>query len=234
METKWLNTEEAADYLGMGKTKLYSLSQSGRIPVSKVGKKWLYEPQLLDDWLRANKGVESYFMDTAANIEGNTSLRDPQRDAYLRAYEFFSSRGKTAVIQLPVGCGKSGLASILPFGIAKGRVLIIAPNLTIKDELQKTLDITNKQKCFWRRMRVLEDRDMVTGPYVCTLDSGNLSVCEKSHIVVTNIQQLATNVDKWLAKFPPDFFDLIIVDEAHHGAAQSWKRVFEKFPNAKV
>jgi excisionase family DNA binding protein len=234
MQTKWLTTDEAAEYLGMGKTKLYSLSQSGRIPVSKVGKKWLYEPQLLDEWLRANRSIESYFMETAANIEGNPNLRDPQRDAYLRAYEFFSSGGKTAVIQLPVGCGKSGLASILPFGIAKGRILIITPNLTIRDELQKTLDITNRQKCFWRRMRVLEDGDMIAGPYVCTLETGNVSVCEQSHIIVTNIHQLATNADKWLNQFPPDFFDLIIVDEAHHGVASSWKLVFSRFPAAKV
>src|ERR1700733_330363 len=124
MGSKWLTTEEATAYLGMGKTKLYALSQTGRIPVSKVGKKWLYEQQALAEWLRANKGFETYFLDTAANIEGNTNLRDPQRDAYLRAYEFFTSGGEKAVIQLPVGCGKSGLAALLPFGIAKGRVLI--------------------------------------------------------------------------------------------------------------
>ena len=59
-------------------------------------------------------------------------------------------------------------------------------------------------------------------------------MCEKSHIVLTNIQQLGTNADKWLTKFPEGFFDLIIVDEAHHGAAASWKRVFKRFPNAKV
>lgn len=74
MEAKWLTTEEAAEYLGMGKTKLYSLSQSGRIPVSKVGKKWLYEQQALAEWLRANKSIESFFLDTAANVEGNASL----------------------------------------------------------------------------------------------------------------------------------------------------------------
>src|ERR1039457_4551024 len=152
MELKWLSTEAAASYLGLGKTKLYSLSQSGRIPVTKVGKKWVYEKQLLDEWLRANSQLTSYFTNVEADIENNTNLREPQRDAYLRAYEFFSSGETVAVIQLPVGCGKSGLASILPFGIAKGRVLIITPNLTIKDELQKTLDITNRQKCFWRRM----------------------------------------------------------------------------------
>jgi DNA repair protein RadD len=96
------------------------------------------------------------------------------------------------------------------------------------------MDITNRQKCFWRRMQVLEDKSMAAGPYVCTLDEGNVSISEKSHIVVTNIHQLATNIDKWLAKFASDFFDLIIVDEAHHGAAASWKKVFNKFPNAKV
>jgi len=234
MASKWLSTEEAAEYLGMGKTKLYALSQGGKIPVSKVGKKWLYEQQALDDWLRANKSLESFFLDTVASIEGNANLRDPQRDAYLRAYDFFSSGGKTAVIQLPVGCGKSGLASILPFGIARGRVLIITPNLTIKDELQKTLDITNRQKCFWRRMQVLTDADMMAGPYVCTLDTGNVSVCEQSHIVLTNIHQLATNADKWLNLFSTNFFDLIVVDEAHHGAASSWKLVFSRFSEAKV
>jgi DNA repair protein RadD len=234
MKSEWLTSEEAADYMGMGKTKLYALSQTGRIPVSKVGKKWLYEQRSLDEWLRATKNFASYFMETTANIENNPNLRDPQRDAYLRAYDFFSSGKQTAVIQLPVGCGKSGLASILPFGIAKGRVLVITPNLTIKDELQKTLDITNRQKCFWRRMQILADSDMIAGPYVCTLETGNVSVCEQSHIILTNIHQLATNADKWLNQFPADFFDLIIVDEAHHGVASSWKLVFARFPAAKV
>ena len=218
----------------MGKTKLYALSQTGRIPVSKVGKKWLYEQRALDEWLRANKNLASYFMETTANIENNPNLRDPQREAYLRAYDFFSAGKQRAVIQLPVGCGKSGLAAILPFGISQGRVLVITPNLTIKDELQKTLDITNRQKCFWRRMQILTDGDMIAGPYVCTLEAGNVSVCEQSHIILTNIHQLATNADKWLNQFAPDFFDLIIVDEAHHGAASSWKLVFSRFPAAKV
>ena len=230
----WLTTDEAAEYLGIGKTKLYAMSQAGELPASKLGKKWMYERSALDSWMKGNGSFTDFFLDAHAHIEENSDLRDAQRDAYARALDFFGRGGTKAIIQLPVGCGKSGVAAILPFGIAEGRVLILAPNLQIKEELQRTLDVTNKQKCFWRRMRVLEDKDMTHGPYVATLDSGNVSVCEKSHIVVTNIQQLAVNVDKWLSKFPVDFFDMIIVDEAHHGAAASWKRVFEKFPNAKV
>lgn len=230
----WMSTDEAADYLGIGKTRLYTLSRAGDLPATRLGKKWVYEREALAAWLRGRGTLSAFFTEAPAQIEDNTNLRDPQRDAYARAVEFFSGGGTKAIVQLPVGCGKSGLAALLPFGIAKGRVLILAPNLTIKDELQKTLDITNKQKCFWRRMRVLEDKDMVSGPFVATLESGNVSVCEKSHIVVTNIQQLAVNVDKWLTRFAADFFDMVIVDEAHHGAADSWKRVFDKFPNAKV
>jgi DNA repair protein RadD len=234
MKDALIGTEEAAEFLGLGKTKLYELTREGRVPARRVGKKWMYDRAELADWMRSSVRLENFFRETAANIDANTNLRDPQRDAHIQAAAFFHKWGRKALLQLPVGCGKTGLAAILPFGIADGRVLIIAPNLTIKDELFKALDITNKQRCFWRRMGVLEDKDMRNGPYVCTLDNGNLSVCEKSHIVLTNIHQLATNVDKWLTKFPEDFFDLIVVDEAHHGAAASWKLVFEKFPNAKV
>jgi DNA repair protein RadD len=75
---------------------------------------------------------------------------------------------------------------------------------------------------------------MLSGPLACTLDSGNISIATKSHIVITNVHQLATNVDKWLTQFPDDFFDMIIVDEAHHSAADSWQKVIERFPKAKV
>lgn len=234
MTSKWIGTEAAAEYVGIGKTKLYELTREGRIPAKRVGKKWMYDQTELAAWMQTSQRLEDYFQDTPFRIEDNPSLRDPQRDAYLQAAAYFQGGGRKALIQLPVGCGKSGVAAILPFGIAEGRVLVIAPNLTIKDELYKALDITNRQKCFWRQRGVLDDRHMVSGPYVCTLDTGNLSVCEKSHIVVTNIQQFGTNADKWLTKFPEDFFDLIIVDEAHHGAAASWKRVFARFPDAKV
>ena len=179
MSKTWIGTYEAANYVGIGKTKLYALTREGRIPTKRVGKKWMYDRTELDEWMHASQRLEDFFQDTPATIETNPNLRDPQCSAYIQAVAYFQRGGKKALIQLPVGCGKSGLAAILPFGIAEGRVLVIAPNLTIKNELYKALDITNKQKCFWRQRKVLEDRYMTSGPYVCTLDAGNLSVCRK-------------------------------------------------------
>lgn len=231
---QWLSLEEAATYLGLGKTALYTLAREGRIPTRKVGKKWIFEKAAVDAWIRANQPLESFFLNLDFNIENNNSLRDPQRDGYLRTYEFFRAGKNKAILQIPVGCGKTGLAALLPLGLAEGRAIVIAPNLTIKKGLYDAMDITNRQKCFWRKAGVLSQDQMVAGPLACTLDSGNISVAAKSHIVITNIQQLATNVDKWLAQFSDDFFDMIIIDEAHHSAAESWKKVVEHFPKAKV
>ena len=230
----WLSLDETASYLNMGKTALYGLARDGRIPARKIGKKWVFEKAGLDTWVRANQPLGSFFLNLDFNIETNDELREPQREGYIRTYEFFRAGKNKAILQIPVGCGKTGLACLLPLGLAEGRVIVIAPNLTIKAGLYDAMDITNRQKCFWRKGGVLRQSEMVAGPLACTLDSGNISVATKSHIVITNIQQLATNVDKWLTQFPDDFFDMIIVDEAHHSAAASWQKVIERFPNAKV
>ena len=230
----WMSIEDAAKYLGLGKTVLYSLVKEGNIPANKIGQKWLLDKHNLDAWVRANKPIESFFTNTDFNIDENPQLREPQIEAYKSLYDFFNSGNKTAIVQIPVGCGKTGLASIIPFGVAKGRVLVVSPNLTIKEGLFESFDVTNHQKCFWKKRSVLKNEDMIGGPFACTLDTGNISICKKSHIVITNVHQLATNTDKWLNKFTEDFFDLIIVDEAHYSPAKSWKQVLERFPEAKV
>lgn len=234
--SEWLNTEEAAKYLGISSSNLYSLAQQGRIPGNRLGKMWRFDRNELDSWVRANKSLDEFFTASDASIEDNLLLRDPQKEGYAAAYDFFLNSGEKAIIQLPVGCGKSGLIALLPFGIAKGRVLVISPNLTIRDELKKNLDITNKRSCFWNKCRVLSPETMSAGPYVAVLDGkdANIHDCEQSHIVLTNIQQLASSADKWLPTFPDKFFDLILVDEGHHSAASSWKKVFDRFPEAKV
>lgn len=230
----WMTIEEAAQYLSVGKTVLYALAREGQIPASRVGKKWTFEKDQLDTWVRAKQPIESFFTGLDFGIEENGALREPQREAYLRTYEFFAAGKNKAILQIPVGCGKSGLAAILPLGIAHGRVLVIAPNLTIRDGLYEAMDVTNRQKCFWRKASVLQNSQMISGPLAITLETGNIGVAEKAHIVITNIHQLATSVDKWLTQFPDRFFDMIVIDEAHHSAANSWKKVLERFPEAKV
>lgn len=51
-------------------------------------------------------------------------------------------------------------------------------------------------------------------------------------IVVGSVQTLMR--DKRLAQFANDYFDTIIIDEAHHAISDSYQKVLEHFPRAKV
>jgi len=234
--SNWMTTDEATKYLGIGKSKLYDLAQAGEIPRHKVGKTWKFYRNDLDAWVRASRPIKDFFTTVEYEIDENIELRDPQREAHAATLEHFGSSCDAAILQLPVGCGKSGLIALLPFGLAHGRVLVISPNITIRDGLYADLNITDRRSCFWRKRSILSPETMLVGPHVAVLDGkdANIHDCEKSHIVLTNIQQLASSADRWLPNFEDFFFDLILVDEGHHSAAKSWEKVFDRFPNAKV
>lgn len=180
-----------------------------------------------------NTEITEFFTNAQARIVKNPKLREPQREGYRAALQFFRREGgHRAIEQIPVGCGKSGLLTVLPFGIAEGRVLVIAPNLGIRDQMHEAFDVGSSE-CFYTKTQVLTNQS--EGPWVAKLDSeANRSDCDQAHVVVTNIHQLGANVDRWLPQFPADYFDLILVDEGHHNVAPSWQRVFDQFSAAKI
>uniref|UniRef100_UPI003F58073E DEAD/DEAH box helicase n=1 Tax=Mycolicibacterium obuense TaxID=1807 RepID=UPI003F58073E len=235
---------EAARYVGVSAQTLRRWDRDGTLSaVRRPGSDYRYyrradlEPFRLQ-YRRAEEaaalGADSIVFVTAnADIEANPLLRDPQRDAHRAVREHFADESGPAIVQIPVGCGKTGIMATLPFGIARGRVLVITPNLTIRKGVADAVDITSPQ-CFWTKCRVLSD--FTAGPWMAVLDGPNANLHDaiESHFVVCNIQQLASQADRWLPQFPEDFFDMILVDEGHHAAAESWQKVFAGFPNAKI
>ncbi|HIH1544207.1 TPA: DEAD/DEAH box helicase [Salmonella enterica] len=175
----------------------------------------------------------SYFFDTAVNIEGNTKLRAPQIEAYIKIKDFFSDEeNKEALVVLPTGTGKSGLISIAPFGVARKKVLIITPGLITKDSIRKTQEVLANN--FWVNFDIVfSSKEIpIVNEYSADLSDEHLL---SSHIVYSNIQKVASTRDNALInRVPSDFFDLIIIDEAHHAPAQSWRDTLRYFSNAKI
>lgn len=175
----------------------------------------------------------SYFFDTAVNIEGNTKLRAPQIEAYIKIKDFFSDEeNKEALVVLPTGTGKSGLISIAPFGVAHKKVLIITPGLITKDSIRKTQEVLADN--FWVNYDIVfSSKDIpIVNEYSADLSDEHLL---SSHIVYSNIQKVTSTRDNALTnRVPSDFFDLIIIDEAHHAPAQSWRDTLHYFSNAKI
>ena len=238
---EFLQVSEAATYLGVSPQTLRRWDREGKLAaVRRPGSQYRFyrradlEPLRLEYRRAASPAEPGLLFQTAiANIEANNLLREPQREAHQAVREHFATSKEPAIIQIPVGCGKTGIIATLPFGISSGRVLVIAPNRTIRTGISSALDIVNRE-CFWSKTRVLSD--FMRGPYAAVLDGidANIHDCVESHFAVTNIQQLASSADRWLPQFPPNFFDMILVDEGHHAAAESWQKVFRRFPDAKV
>src|SRR5688572_3960063 len=95
-----------------------------------------------------NAEVADFFHGTDVRIADNLALRIPQQEAYHALLQHFTETNDPCYVQMPVGCGKSGLIGMVPFGIADGRVLIVVPNITIKSTILAELDVSTPN-CFY-------------------------------------------------------------------------------------
>jgi superfamily II DNA or RNA helicase len=175
------------------------------------------------------------FQTRAPFVPDNAGLRTPQREAYASLVQFAEgSNGaeREVGIILPVGCGKSGCIALTPFAFKAKRALAVAPGLAIAGQLHDDFDPALPDM-FYVKSGALPD-----APYPEPVEirgtTTNLADLEEAHVVITNIQQLQGDGNRWLQDLTPDFFDLILFDEGHHNVATSWELLKAKFPGANI
>lgn len=142
-------------------------------------------------------------------------LRPYQQEARESIFEQWDSGVKKTLLVLPTGCGKTIVfAKVTEDCVRQGdRVLILAHRGEL---LEQAADKIHKS----------------TG-LGCAVEKAEES-CQGSwfRIVVGSVQTLMR--EKRLGKFPADYFNTIIIDEAHHCISDSYQRVLQHFPDAKV
>jgi excisionase family DNA binding protein len=47
-----MDIKELSEYLGIGKSKIYSLIRMKKIPASKIGRQYRFSKEVVDSWLR--------------------------------------------------------------------------------------------------------------------------------------------------------------------------------------
>jgi superfamily II DNA or RNA helicase len=168
-------------------------------------------------------------------ITNNQQLRIPQREGWTCIRDHFhrADAAREAGIVLPVGCGKSGLIAIAPFAVNARRALVIAPGTRIRGQLGSDLR-SNSPTNFYERRAVIPREAQFPETTVIATGRVNLDDIRHCDLAVANIQQIAGEENRWLDDLGPDFFDLILVDEAHHNTAASWQQVKRRFPNARI
>lgn len=165
------------------------------------------------------------------------NLRKCQRLGYqaLRNHFSQSNSERIVLIQLPTGTGKSVLLGVAPFGLATGKTLIVTPNLKLVRQIKEDLDlqeINNKYEALELFSRA-DLSKLKSELYLLVLDNtANSGDVVDNQILVANFQQLY-DLDKWFLD-SKDVIDLVIIDEAHHQAADTYQNLINYFPKAKV
>ncbi len=175
------------------------------------------------------------FQDRQPHIDGNQKIRTPQREAYLKLSEYAAmpdSDEREVAIVLPVGCGKSGCITLVPFAFRSRRTLVVAPSVSIAKQLAEDFDLSNPSM-FYQKCAVLQGQPYPEPVEIrgTTTNRGDLEVAQ---VVITNIQQLQGEKNRWLQSLPADFFDVILFDEGHHSVAESWRVLKSQFPAARI
>lgn len=180
---------------------------------------------------------ENFFIASIPNIKTNDNIRAPQYEAYEAIKNYFTNLqndNRNALVVLPTGVGKTGVMALAPFGICRKRTLIITPGNTIKDSVLENLNPENPRN-FWYSRSIFNQG--MTLPNVIEYEGSQTTneVLGVSNIVILNIHKLQDRLDSSLLhRVDKDFFDFIIIDEAHHSTAETWIKCVDYFKNAKV
>ncbi|MDD6489285.1 MAG: DEAD/DEAH box helicase [Clostridia bacterium] len=142
-------------------------------------------------------------------------LRPYQEEARSAVFDQWEQGFKKTLVVLPTGCGKTIVfAKITEDCVRKGqRVLILAHRGELLDQAADKLYKS-------------------TGLKSSVEKAENSCLNSWYRVVVGSVQTLMR--EKRLAHFSTDYFDTIIIDEAHHCISDSYQKILNHFDNAKV
>lgn len=142
-------------------------------------------------------------------------LRPYQQEAKEAVFEQWDNGIRKTLLVLPTGCGKTIVfAKITEDCVRKGdRVLILAHRGELLDQAADKLKKT-------------------TGLNSAIEKAESSCLGSWFRVAVGSVQTLMR--EKRLGQFPEDYFNTIIIDEAHHCISDSYQKVLKHFPEAHV
>ncbi len=142
-------------------------------------------------------------------------LRPYQSEAIAAIQEQWRSGNRRTLLVLPTGAGKTIVFCKLTEELVRGgeRVLIMAHRGELLDQAADKLYKS-------------------TGLRSATEKAEESCIGSWNRVVVGSVQSLQR--PRRLDQFSPEYFDTIIVDEAHHVLSDGYQRVLEHFPEAQV
>ncbi len=142
-------------------------------------------------------------------------LRPYQSEAKAAIFEEWDKGVKRTLLVLPTGCGKTIVfAKVTEDCVRRGnRVLILAHRGELLDQATDKIG-------------------KATGLGCATEKAEETCLGSWFRVVVGSVQSLTR--EKRLKQFPVDYFDTIIIDEAHHCLSDSYQKILDYFKEANI
>lgn len=163
--------------------------------------------------------------------ESIPGFREAQRGALFAIAAHFAQRTDPAIVTMPTGSGKTAVLQACAYVLRATRVLILTPSRLVREQIAEDFAALGVLK----RLTALDGdinppRVMPTAGRVKTDD--DWEAMRAFDVVVATVQSVSPHLAEVPAP-PADLFDLILVDEAHHSPALTWKTVIEGFGDAR-
>lgn len=177
----------------------------------------------------------SYFQRHAESVtllgQATETLRNNQIGAISSVQAHFSLSDQPALVAMPTGSGKTAVLISLAFVLRARRVLVITPSVIVREQIAEgfgSLDILRRTGVIPAALATPIVKE-VEG-YLATAD--DWESLQTFDVVVAAPPSVSPALGR-VAEPPADLFDLILVDEAHHVEAPTWRALLDYFPHAK-
>jgi superfamily II DNA or RNA helicase len=138
------------------------------------------------------------------------SLRPYQAEALVRVREAYKAGKRRVIVSLPTGTGKTVVFAHFPHVLKmKKRLLVLAHREELLVQAQD-------------KFRSI-DSDLKV-----EIEQAGARASADAKVVVASVPTLARSGSR-LSQLRPDDFSIIVVDEAHHAVAPSYRRIFDHF-----
>ena len=134
-----------------------------------------------------------------------------------------------ALVSLPTGVGKTAIALSAPYLIQARRILVVVPSAELRRQMAHQFSTED----VLLRIGALEPPATPTMPRVREITGivSNWAELEEADVVVGLPNSLSPV--HYPDGPPPALFDLLIIDEAHHLPAKTWRAILDHFNTAR-
>jgi superfamily II DNA or RNA helicase len=132
---------------------------------------------------------------------------------------------------MPTGSGKTAVLMAVPYILQSRRTLVLTPSRLVREQIARDFSILRVLRALGA---VADGLDLPSvGSVKARIQSAADWDALAAHDVVVGIPASMSPEIEGIPAPPRDLFDLILVDEAHHSAADTWRALLRHFAPAQ-